>query len=1116
MKRAAFIIAGIFAVLLFLQISGGTQKGIGDNQSLALVPSQTPCTGADFGKIPLSFIPNEGQVDGPAAFYVQGRDKTIYFAAEGLTFVLSGQRGSPLERSDGRGNSPVPRTRKARMYEVKESGDANGQPTRFASERWVVKLDFIGANPGSIPVSLGESGAVISYFKGKPANWKKGLQASSRIIYRELWPGIDLIYCGTVGRMKSEFIVHPGADPSRIKLAYRGAESVGLTEEGRLAVATPAGGFEDDVPVAWQEVKGAYTDVFVAYVLDSKEAGSGPQRQAYGFEVGEYDKSLPLVLDPTVLVYCGYIGGLGWEKGSGIAVDAAGNAYITGDTSSLEATFPVMVGPDLTYNGDPEDAFVVKVKADGTGLAYCGYIGGGGLEEGYGIAVDSSGNAYVTGQTSSSDFPVTPGSGLTFGGSQDAFVAKVKADGSGLAYCGCIGGSGDEVGSGIAVDGSGNAYVTGWTSIGSAVNDFPVTVGPDLIYHSSGDAFVAKVKADGTGFVYCGYIGGWAIDNGDAIAVDGQGNAYVTGKTASDDFPVKVGPDLAQNGWFDAFVAKVKADGTGLVYCGYIGGVDDEEGRGIAVDGSGNAYVTGYTYSTDLPVVVGPGLTHTAGSVDAFVAKVKADGTKLVYCGYIGGDGNASGNGIAVDSSGNAYIAGGTDSSEATFPVRIGPDLTYNGLDDAFVAKVKADGTGLVYCGYIGGENNEYAAGIAVDGSGNAYVTGQTDSTETTLPVTVGPDLTYNGNLDYDAFVAKVPANPVTSKPQLSSLEPAHASVGDPNFLLTVIGTDFAERSVVRWDGSNRPTTYITGSELDAEIAAADLTTGKFVKVTVGNPDGGLSNALLFSIDNPVPGLVSLSTTHVTGGGSGFTLTLQGTNFVPESVVRWNGSDRTTTYINATELQTIIAAADIATGGDAQVTVYNPAPAGGTSGVMTVQVSSYTLASTPTSATVTAGQTATYTIQLAPQYGSFDSSVSFSCAGLPSKCAASFSPASGTPGALNVTTTLTLTTKTSSSATGASLVGATGFGPPALGLCFLTIALLLGNAVRRWIPWRIRRRCLAVCALVCAVILIGSCGGGGGNNTPPYTGTPKGTYQVSVLGTSGNMTASTTVTLIVQ
>jgi hypothetical protein len=588
------------------------------------------------------------------------------------------------------------------------------------------------------------------------------------------------------------------------------------------------------------------------------------------------------------------------------------------------------------------------------------------------------------------------------------------------------------------------------------------------------------------------------------IAIDSAGSIYVSGHTSSSaaTFPVKVGPSLIYTG--GGYVAKVEASGAGLVYCGYISGT---WWTNIAVDSAGSAYVTG-SANADLPVTVGPDLTYNDGD-DAFVAKVDPSGAALLYCGYIGGSGSDSGADIAVDDSGHAYVVGSTTSTEATFPVVTGPDLTHNGGIDGFIAKVNPSGTALMDCGYIGGTENDGCSGVAVDSLENAYVCGSTSSIQPGFPVVGGPDLTYNGA--GDAFIAKLTDVP---GPPITSLLPDSADAGDPGFLLSVIGSDFVDGAVVRWDGSERTTTFVSSSELQAQIAVADLAAGKTVSVTVRNPNGGISNALPFTIDNPLPTLTSLSTAAVTGGGAGFALTVLGSHFVPNSVVRWNGSDRTTTYVSANELQAAILMSDIATGGEAQVTVVNPAPAGGTSGALAVTVSSFTLTSSPASATVTAGQSATYTVTLAPQHGSFDAAVTFICAGLPSKCTAAFSPASATPGAASVTTTLTLTTKAAAS-TNASLLGTIGYGPPALGFFALVLTLLLASAVRRRIPRRVSRRCLAVCALICLVILIGSCGSGGGDNDT-YTGTPKGTHQISVQGTAGNMTVPTVITLVVN
>jgi hypothetical protein len=796
--RKHLILFSIALIGVFLLGSGAKEPAYGKSTQSA-VPKAISSSGESaagnvdisYGKIPLYFIPNEGQVDGRVSYYVQGRDKTIYFTPEGLTFVLNGaQESDPVRSNDTRGRKR-PRAEKARVSGVEGSNgtyldeemrgigprpEFPDPDARRTSGRWVVKLDFVDANPGVIPIGVEKTGAVISYFKGKPEEWKTGLPAYSKIVYEDLWPGVDLLYQGTFDRIKYEFIVHPGADPSQIRLAYRGAENVRLTGGGRFEVETPMGSFEDEVPVAWQEKGGARTRVSVAYVLEASSESRPQDRSSvsggvlvdeesshrspvhvYGFDVGEYDRSLPLVLDPAVLLYCGFIGGSNTDYGLGIAADGSGNAYVTGYTYSSQPSFPVISGPDLTFNDGPIDAFVAKVNPSGTALLYCGYIGGSDNDFGRGIAVDGSGNAYVTGNTYSTEstFPVLYGPVLVHKGSSDIFVAKVNPSGTALLYCGFIGGSSEDQGIRIAVDSSGNAYITGNTQSNDA--SFPVISGPFLVYEGFTDAFVAKVNPSGTALLYCGYIGGSSEDYGYGIAVDGTGNAYITGYTYSTQisFPVISGPVLTANSGYEAFVAKVNPSGTALLYCGFVGGEYEDRGYGIAVDASGNAYITGRTYSpeTSFPVLSGPDLSHNGG-YDVFVAKINPSGTAFLYSGYIGGSGTDYAEGIAVDASGNAYITGGTYSSETSFPVLSGPDLAYNGNYDGFVAKVNPSGTALLYCGFIGGSETDYGHEIAVDASGNALVVGDTDSTQLSFPVLSGPDLEQNGN--YDAFVAKI------------------------------------------------------------------------------------------------------------------------------------------------------------------------------------------------------------------------------------------------------------------------------------------------------------------------------------------------------------------------
>ncbi len=717
-----------------------------------------------FGDMPVVLVPNLGQLDGEVDYYIQGKDKAIYFGAEGVTFALAGADGKKAagipENGEPGKRMPSDRMTAPAPLADRQPGEASG---------WVVKLDFVDASPGVNPVGTDKTGTVISYFHGGRENWKTGLTPYSRIVYANLWPGIDLAYSGTMDKLKYEFIVHPGADPSRIRLAYRGASSVAINGEGRLAVSTPAGGFEDGVPVAFQENSGNRMSVPLAYNILDRAAGSADQDTAgdnegpavtWGFSVGSYDRTRTLVLDPMVMIYCGYIGGPSYDYGYGIAADKNGCAYVTGYTYSMTPGFPAKVGPDRTFNGGNTDVFVAKLTADGTALTYCGYIGGSGDDFGYGIAVDASGNAYVTGYTNSNQrtFPVAKGPGLILSGNYDAFVAKVNAGGTALDYCGYIGGAGQDYGRSIAVDTSGNAYITGYTN--STESTFPVVGGPSLIQAGNYDAFVAKVNAGGTALDYCGYIGGSGQDYGRGIAVDTSGNAYVTGYTNSTEstFPVSGTSDSSANGGFDAFVAKVDPQGASLVYSGFIGGSGEDVGTAIAVDPVGNAFITGYTDSSEstFPVTAGPDLAYNGGFYDAFVAKVRVEGYSLLYCGYIGGSGYDVGTGIAVDGRGYAFVTGYTASTEGSFPVKGGPSLTHSGSYDAFVAKVDITGASLEFCGYVGGSNSDLGMGIALDtdGSGNVYLTGNTYSTAATFPVTSGPDLTYRGNRD--GFVAKI------------------------------------------------------------------------------------------------------------------------------------------------------------------------------------------------------------------------------------------------------------------------------------------------------------------------------------------------------------------------
>ncbi|CAN5344087.1 hypothetical protein BH20ACT24_BH20ACT24_10740 [soil metagenome] len=736
------LVAGVLAVLL----SVGTLTLAGSGLAPASAPGSEPLTPTTsqveqtLSSLPLSFIENRGQMDPLVSYYVQGSTTTVYFTPGGVTFSMNGGGSEEASLLGLPGDRTLP------------AGWARQALEGTATERYTLKLDFVGANPKVSPIAQGRAPGVVSYFTGPQESWFTGLPTFKQVVYPELWPGIDLVYSGTGSSLKYTFHVDAGADPSRIRLAYRGASDLQLNAEGELQVSTPTTVLTEQAPYTYQMIDGERAQVASGYVI-----GSGGSD--FGFHLGDYDPTRPLVIDPVVVVYAGYIGGTQLDVAPDVAVDGAGSAYVSGYTASNQNSFPVKVGPDLTFNGDLYDAFVAKVDPSGESLVYAGFIGGTDSDRGFGIAVDGPGSAYVTGYTTSSEesFPVAVGPDLTHNGYLDAFVAKVEPSGESLAYAGYIGGVSLEEGWDIAVDGAGSAYVIGDT-ISSEEESFPVVVGPDLTHNGGNDAFVAKVAPSGAALVYAGYIGGGRLDAANGVAVDGAGSAYVAGYTASGQrgFPVEVGPDLTHNGGNDAFVAKVAPSGASLVFAGYIGGAQLDYGEGVAVDRAGSAYVTGETEGGEgFPVAVGPDLTFN-GNTDVFVAKVAPSGRSLAYAGYIGGKSLDDGRGIAVDRAGSAYVTGLTRSSEDTFPVTGGPDLSYNGSEDAFVAKVMSSGESLLYAGYIGGSSFDYGIAVAVDRAGWAYVIGYTASSEDEgFPVEVGPDLTFNGGT-YDPFVVKI------------------------------------------------------------------------------------------------------------------------------------------------------------------------------------------------------------------------------------------------------------------------------------------------------------------------------------------------------------------------
>jgi hypothetical protein len=536
--------------------------------------------------------------------------------------------------------------------------------------------------------------------------------------------------------------------------------------QGDLVLQTTVGPIRQRKPVIYQEVDGVRKDIPGGYVLKGEHQ--------VGFKLAAYDASQALVIDP-VLSYSTYLGGSGEDRDPAIAVDAAGNAYVTGHTESTD--FPTTAGAfQTTFGGGPfngGDAFVTKLNATGSALVYSTYLGGSGGDSGRGIAVDTAGNAYVTGYTASTNFPTTAGAFQTTRGGflMDAFVTKLNPTGSALVYSTLLGGSDLDSGEGIVVDAAGNAYVAGGTSS----TDFPTTAGAFQTTfgggaNQGGDAFVTELNPTGSALVYSTYLGGSGGDSAASIAVDADGNAYVTGRTLSTNFPTTAaafqptfGGGVCCGG--DAFVTKLNPTGSApLVYSTYLGGSDYDIGTGIALDTLGNAYVTGTTLSTDFPTTAGAFQATYGGGGDAFVTKLNPTGWAL-YSTYLGGSGGDSGRGIAVDAAGNAYVTGSTTSTN--FPTTAGAlQTTFTGgvspyggyFTDAFVTQLNPTGSApLVYSTYLGGGGDDVGNAIALDTlpNPNVYVTGYTFSPN--FPITTGAFQTMHvGGDRLDVFVAKI------------------------------------------------------------------------------------------------------------------------------------------------------------------------------------------------------------------------------------------------------------------------------------------------------------------------------------------------------------------------
>ena len=819
------------------------------------VSTVTPTTRArvqaKFAALPLAFEVNEGQTDPQVKYMARGNGYTVYLTQEETIVALTSSSQAGPSQAAG-----IHSGRKTEQQAEKEERTA------------AVRMQLIGGNSRAQIAASRELAAQANYFIGNdPGKWHQGIRQYAEVSYYDVYPGVNLAYYGVQKQLEFDFIVSPGANPSPIRFDISGANRITTDDEGNLVLASPAGNVMLHKPVAYQEENGAREVVDARFTLHANNQ--------VGFELGSYDRSRELVIDPSVS-YATYLGGTLEDDAFAIATDGSGNAFVTGETKSTN--FPTTAGVHSTTNAGGFDVFVTEFDPNGT-IVYSTYVGGSGDDSGNAIVVDPSGNAFVAGGTTSSNFPHNGGFQTTYGGGKiDAIVFELASGGATLTFSTFLGGAGDDVANGIAWDSSG-IYVVGSTS--SSV--FPTHNPKQAALIGTSNGFVTKFASAGNSLVYSTYLGGGSSDLATAVAVSGQ-QAYVTGATQNSGFPTT--PNAYQTtcgtaancngGLNDAFLTVYNTSGSAYVYSTFLGGSNADQGFGIAVDSSGNAYLTGATASSDFPTKAAVQTTYGGPLDDAFVAELKptANGAaSLIFSTYLGGNGTDVATSIVVDASGRIYVTGATASTN--FPVASATHGTSGGGNDAFVSELSNSGVALSFSTYLGGSGNEntfggvgggYLGAIAVDSAGsNIYVAGNTTSSDfsTTSPAQGA----YGGGVD--GFVAKYTQGAASQSFTVTNgaLSTTSGAPGVSATSTITVGSVNAFNSAVTLTCSvapvvtKGPTCGLTGSPVTPPAngtGTAMLSVSTVSASALLNRPAGRSNGLFYATVLPIGGIALL------------------------------------------------------------------------------------------------------------------------------------------------------------------------------------------------------------------------------------------------------------------
>ncbi len=677
-------------------------------------------------RLPLSFVENRGQWPGTLKYHLRAAKMDVFFTPQQIVFY------------------PFPANKRERF-----------------------RLTFPGANEHVTIEGRDKTRAKFTFFQGRnPQKKKTGTASYHKLIYREIYPHIDLIICSEKGQIKTEFRVKKGGDPGQIAFQYEGVNGITIDADGRLEIKTAAGKIKEDVPFSFQVVNHRKVKVESAYVID--------KNNRVKFKLGEYKRDRELIIDP--LIYSTFLGSQGKDNLYDSFLDGNGNIFLTGDTEY----------PDFLQGDDDvhyryrrgREVFVVKLNPSANEILFATFISGMAHESGHGIEVDGNGNVYVLGTTNSVDFPITTGAyDESYNVFRDLFLVKLDPSGTELLYSSYLGGEKAENALGIKLIGEGMAVITGFT----LSPGFPVTAGAFDTSFNSGDGivysdvFIAVFDFESGTLVYSTFLGGTDIELLNGMAVDHQGNVYVTGVTSSPDFPVTPGAFKTIKGSpQNAFVTKMNPSLSKLVYSTFLGGNEEREiytlqnGCGIFVDREGYAYITGHTECLDFPTTPGAFDREHSGGRDAFVVKLGPSGSELVFSTFLGGNPSErsgdSGYDICVDEAGNIYVTGDTVAYD--FPVTgdaLSPAL--QGTQDAFLTIFNPTGTDVLYSTYLGGGKSDYQGNspteeagmeIFLDKGGNIYITGFTFTYD--FPITPDAVDPFYGSKG-DMFLCKISIN---------------------------------------------------------------------------------------------------------------------------------------------------------------------------------------------------------------------------------------------------------------------------------------------------------------------------------------------------------------------